>query len=262
MSDKKLELIEELRTQCENLPHRNASQLDALKQRASMIVTKIFGAGSGYHQRLNSISFSPSYYVSGMGSGPYDDARKSGVTKIKNLLNTIKEDYVLDSELGSSVPKTQKKSINNNKVFIVHGHNETMKQSVARVIHQIGLEPIILHEQPNQGRTIIEKFTDYSDVSFAVVLLSGDDLGYSKSNSPDDSRARARQNVILELGFFMGKLGRGKVVALFEQIENFEFPSDYQGILYTPFDPDGKWKFDVARELKAAGFKIDVDVLI
>lgn len=151
----------------------------------------------------------------------------------------------------------------NNQIFVVHGHDEEMKQSVARIIEKLGLKPIILHEQPHQGRTIIEKFTEYADgVSFAVVLLSPDDKGYKKDRSSEAAKFRARQNVILELGFFLGKLGRNNVVALFKNESNFELPSDYDGVLYTPFDNSGRWQFDLVRELKSAGYDVDANKLV
>ncbi|GAJ22407.1 unnamed protein product, partial [marine sediment metagenome] len=111
-----------------------------------------------------------------------------------------------------------------------HGHNEDKKNTVARYIEQLGLKAIVLHEQPNKGRTIIEKFEDFSDVSFAIVLLTADDLGCDKESfKSNDFKYRARQNVIFELGFFVGKLGRQKVCALYE--EGVDVPSDYKGVI-------------------------------
>jgi predicted nucleotide-binding protein len=150
-----------------------------------------------------------------------------------------------------------------NKVFVVHGHSEEMKQAAARVLQTLSLMPVILHEQPNKGMTIIEKIEEYADVGFAIVLLSGDDLGYlapAEIKKPAPKR-RARQNVILELGFFLGKLGRGKVVALVDQCD-LEFPSDYSGIVYTAYDAPGHWKFELVRELRSAGYDIDANKLI
>jgi len=145
-----------------------------------------------------------------------------------------------------------------NQIFIVHGHDNEMKETVARVLTNIGLEPIILHEQANLGRTIIEKFESCSEnVSFAVVLLSPDDFGYKKDQPPESAMLRARQNVILELGYFMGKLGRKNVVALNKGGTDFEVPSDILGILYISFDPYNGWKLALAKELETAGYEID-----
>lgn len=125
---------------------------------------------------------------------------------------------------------------------------------MARFLEQLGLKPIILHEQPDKGRTIIEKFEAHANVGFAVVLLTPDDdggLAGSGSLAP-----RARQNVILELGYFIGKLGRSRVCALKAPV--VEEPSDMTGVLYVPLDVYGNWKIQLARELKAA--MIDVDL--
>jgi predicted nucleotide-binding protein len=151
-----------------------------------------------------------------------------------------------------------------NKVFIVHGHAEDMKQAAARVLLTLGLDPIILHEQPNEGRTIIEKFETHADVGFAVVLLSGDDMAYPATveRKKAKPRPRARQNVVLELGYFLGKLGRHKVFPLYKGDDGFELPSDIQGVIYTEYDSAESWRFKLAQELKAAGYDADANKLI
>lgn len=141
----------------------------------------------------------------------------------------------------------------NRKVFVVHGHAEEAKQAVAAFLRSIGLEPIILHEQPNQGRTIIEKFEKHSEVGFAVVLLTPDDFG-GPGDQPEKTRLRARQNVVLELGYFMGKLGRNKVCCLY--VEGVELPSDYQGVLWLPYDNSGAWREKLTKEITAAGIDV------
>lgn len=138
------------------------------------------------------------------------------------------------------------------KVFIVHGHDDGARETVARFLERIGLEAIILHEQANQGRTIIEKVVANSDVGFAVVLLTPDDEGCAKGGNPEP---RARQNVLLELGYFIGRLGRDKVCAL--KRGNLEIPSDFAGVVWETMDSNGGWKQALARELEAAGHSID-----
>jgi predicted nucleotide-binding protein len=123
-------------------------------------------------------------------------------------------------------------------VFVVHGHDEEMKQAVARTLSQLGLQPIILHEQPNQGKTPIEKFERSADVQFAVILLSPADMGYMKTASSEHARARPRQNVILELGYFVGKLTRERAFAL-KRGGDLESPNDIAGLVYTPYDAAG-----------------------
>ena len=111
---------------------------------------------------------------------------------------------------------------------------------------------MILHEQSNQGRTIVEKFEDHSDVDFAVALLTPDDVGGPKGGA---QQPRARQNVILELGYFIGKLGRKNVCAI--KLGDLEIPSDIIGVVWTPFDPHGAWRTALAKELREAGHEID-----
>ena len=144
-------------------------------------------------------------------------------------------------------------------IFLVHGRDEEMKNIVARFIEKCRLKPIILAEQADEGRTIIEKFEASSNVGFAVVLLSPDDVGGLAPEATEDPilQNRARQNVILELGYFVGKLGRPFVCAL--KKGDLELPSDFSGVVYTPFSADEGWKIKLAREIKAAGIEIDLN---
>jgi len=138
------------------------------------------------------------------------------------------------------------------KIFIVHGHDDGARETVARFLERIGLEAVILHEQANQGRTIIEKIVANSDVGFAIVLLTPDDKGCVKGGTLEP---RARQNVLLELGYFIGRLGRDKVCAL--KRGTLEIPSDFAGVIWETMDSNGGWKQALARELEAAGHNID-----
>lgn len=143
-----------------------------------------------------------------------------------------------------------------NKVFVIHGRDEGTKSTVARFLEKLGLEAIVLHEQANAGRTVIEKFEDFARVGFAVVLLTPDDRG-GLQNDGADFKPRARQNVIFELGYFIGKLGRKRVCALVK--EGVEWPSDYNGVLYVSLDNLGAWRMELLRELKEAGYRVDAN---
>ncbi len=144
-------------------------------------------------------------------------------------------------------------------VFVVHGHDEEAKESVARFIERLRLKAIILHEQASLGSTVIEKFERYASVNFAVVLLTPDDVGALRGQQKS-LKPRARQNVIFELGFFVAQLGRRNVCALYK--EGVEVPSDIQGLLYIPMDTGGAWRIQLARELQAAGIRIDMHRLL
>lgn len=150
----------------------------------------------------------------------------------------------------------EERQLHSSKVFVVHGHDEAALQTVARFLEQLKLEAIVLREQPDQGRTIIEKFeTCAQEVGFAVVLLTPDDLGAAVS-APDQT-ARVRQNVIFELGYFAGKLGRGRACLL--RKGSVEIPSDLYGVIYTEFDGADGWKINLVREMKAAGLAFDAN---
>lgn len=269
MQERNIELLKELKDQIEKLPERDYNKLDQVRRRAHLLIEKIFGSESKYKTSINSIYFKPSGSIGIFGGGPniesYIRSWKIGKETFINIINTILEDISLSIEMNEKKNANFKaeKLINfSDEIFVVHGHNEVMKQSVARVIEKLNLKPLILHEMPNKGRTIIQKFIDHSDVGFAIILMSADDYGFSKDKTSETARLRARQNVILELGFFLGKLGTNRVIALFEQIENFEIPSDYDGVIFIQFDTLGKWKFDIIRELKALNYQVDANKLV
>jgi predicted nucleotide-binding protein len=155
-------------------------------------------------------------------------------------------------------PRTQKTLANfqNESVFIVHGHDEGARETTARFLEKLGIQPIILHEQVSGGRTILEKLEHHSSVDFAIILLTPDDVGAAKTSS-DKLSPRARQNVIMELGYFLNKLGRERVCALHKG--HVELPSDFLGVVYVPMDDNGGWRLQVAKELKEVGFSIDMN---
>jgi hypothetical protein len=148
-------------------------------------------------------------------------------------------------------------TVNRMDVFVVHGHDEATKQTVARFLERLGLNPIILHEQSNRGRTIIEKFEDHAEVQFAVVILTPDDLGRPATEPEAALKFRARQNVIFEMGYFIGRIGRERVFPL--KLGNVDIRSDYSGVAYTEMDARGGWKGELVRELKGAGFTVDAN---
>jgi predicted nucleotide-binding protein len=157
------------------------------------------------------------------------------------------------SEGAPMEPPGSEEALLGSNIFIVHGHDEVAKLTVERLLEKAGLNPIILHKQPNQGRTIIEKFEKNSALSgFAIVLLTPDDEGKPKGH--DKWKARARQNVVAELFYFIGRFGRDRVCPL--KKGELEIPSDIAGITYIDLDA-GEWKAELLRELEAAGYTVD-----
>lgn len=151
-------------------------------------------------------------------------------------------------EITVAVPKNRSR-----RVFIVHGHDEGSREAVARFLSNVDLEPLILFEQASGGKTIIEKIEANQDVGFAVVLMTADDEGGVRGSGT--YAPRARQNVLLELGFFMGKLGRSRVFALVK--DDIEIPSDFAGVVWGRLDANQGWKQTLAKELEEAGYPIN-----
>jgi predicted nucleotide-binding protein len=145
-------------------------------------------------------------------------------------------------------------------VFIVHGRDLAAKETVARVIERLGLAAIVFHEQPNEGKTIIEKLESLAAVSYAVVLMTADDIGALGTEPTQNLQARARQNVIFELGYLTARLGRSRICVLVT--EGVEIPSDFSGVLYILMDEPGAWRFLLAREFRRAGLSVDINQLL
>ncbi len=147
----------------------------------------------------------------------------------------------------------------NNKVFIVHGHDNEAKLDAARTLEKLGFDAIILHEQSNAGRTIIEKIEEYTDVCYAVVLYTDCDLGRDKNGPEGEERPRARQNVVFEHGYLISKLGRRNVCALVKG--DIETPGDINGVVYIEMDPHGAWKTELCKNMRDVGLNADANKL-
>ncbi len=167
-----------------------------------------------------------------------------------------------DPALSAARRKRQleRRGLTTRRIFVVHGHDDRARQDVASFLKSLDFEPVVLHEQANLGKTVIEKFEANTDVGFAVVLLTPDDRIAGGADGERPSVDRARQNVILELGYFIAKLGRDRVCAL--KKGDIELPSDILGIAYTNLDDAGAWKLELARELSAVGFTIEAGKLL
>jgi predicted nucleotide-binding protein len=181
-----------------------------------------------------------------------------------NQGNLTTNDLKLLNDLVEKISGTQREQIIDNDieedrdcVFIVHGREHGIMEKVARFIERIGANAIVLHEQPNEGQTIIEKLELYSHAQYAIVLLTPDDRGGLSTVPFENQNARARQNVVMELGYFLAKLGRSRVCVLYQ--EGVEIPSDLSGIIYFKLDSEGAWKWNLARELKTASIRVDLN---
>jgi predicted nucleotide-binding protein len=181
---------------------------------------------------------------------------RTQIKKLEGLLELLETEHNLSQ--GQSA--TLEHSRMGHTIFLVHGHSEAALHETARYLEKLNQDVVVLREQPNQGRTIIEKFEDYADVGFAVILMTNDDRGGKYNVSYDKQMPRARQNVIFEFGYFVGRLGRNRVCALYS--EGVEIPSDYSGVLYIPIDEQGAWRMMLAKEMRAAGFPVDMNLAL
>lgn len=245
--EKLQEIISEIDSLLDGNVTSKAAAFQAWHTKAERFLIKRFGQDSFEHQKLKSTEFRPSVYMS----------TQEVVFACKRGLNATK--LTFESYLSEMCEATESVAHQENitvfdRVFIVHGHDGELKHAVARMVEKQGLEAIILSEQANKGKTIIEKFEENSDVSGAICLFTADDQGRAKA-APDE-QPRARQNVVFEAGYFMGKLSRSRVVIIAES--GVELPSDMQGIVYTN---KNNWEIDVLKELKAMGYAVDFNKL-
>ena len=223
-------------------------------------IENTFGVEDHHVQEFNEIRFSPLAFTVDDREGPFQESYLRGLEHaaavLQSMIGEIEEYWDDDDQPAPTSSMKTSERETTNEVFVVHGRDDGAKDAVARFLTNLRLQPIVLHEQPNQGRTIIEKFEDYARVGYAVVLLTPDDKCISETG---DCTLRARQNVILELGYFIGQLGRKYTCALLKG--DVEVPSDYDGVLYVKMDDGEGWKAQLVGELKGAGFDVDANVL-
>jgi predicted nucleotide-binding protein len=193
----------------------------------------IFGEKSRHVSEFEHIRYASIRY----SSTPSEEWCKKGLEQAKAILESMINEL---REYGSNLALQQNNenttAINSNKIFIIHGHDKESKEMVARFLSQIDLIPVVLHEQANEGKTIIEKFETHADVGYAIALITPDDIGTAVIE-PGNYKKRARQNVIFEFGYFIGKLGRNRVIGLVK--DDVEMPSDYNGVVYTKINESG-----------------------
>jgi predicted nucleotide-binding protein len=233
----------------------NIERFNTWRNLCDQTLIRVFGSRSTYRDQF----WAAGGHISLDGNDPSEElrAKLSTLNEFIVVLDFQPEYQVTVGVVGKGSGSPSAKA---REVFIVHGHDEAAKTKVARLLERLDFVPIILHEQANQGQTIIEKFEKNAGrAGFAVVLLTPDDQGGVKGAPVDIQKTRARQNVVLELGFFIGKLGRENVCVLYAA--NVELPSDMLGVVYTPLDAHGAWETSLAKELRAAGFTVDFNRL-
>lgn len=228
--------------------------------KVKQLVKQQFGKDSDEYIGIKKRMFASPVFLSGPNTNDLIDEKiqdcKNGIERTIAELEGYKEFFkeYSSSKLVDNLKENQKAIMN--KVFIVHGHNGELKESVARLIERQNIKAIILSEQANSGNTIIEKFEENSDVQAAICLFTEDDIA-KVNDDPAEYKKRARQNVVFEAGYFMGKLSRKMVILIANK--DVEMPSDLQGIIYTSTN---NWQVNVLKELKNMGFNIDMNKLL
>jgi predicted nucleotide-binding protein len=249
----------------ETVSDRYEARIGALERAIDEVLVGIFGPDTVDYRRYNSakrldraghfVGYTPPLVDIHDG---FRRGKADSISILEGIITRFKEDLELAPPEPHPGRQPARIGAECRKVFVVHGHEDGPREAVARFLERIDFEPIILHEQANRGRTVIEKVEAHGDVGFAVVLLTPDDEGCLKGEKP---QPRPRQNVLLELGYFAGRLGRANVCAL--KVGDMELPSDFGGVVWEKFDGTaGGWKSALARELKAAGFKIDASKVV
>ncbi len=249
--------VESLRTE---QVHWRDAKVKNVERNIRDTILEIFGPDSPEYDDYEYFCIWHGGYAAGLPDSAYQNQFENGIpqaiTVLQGLIERLEERRA-DLEYATIAPGSPGQHVSSRDVFIVHGHDEASKEAVARFLQRLDLDPIILHEQPNAGLTIIEKFeTCALNVGFAVVFLTADDVGASREK-PGDLFPRARQNVIFEMGYFVGRLGRSRVCVLYQ--EGVELPSDVEGLLYVRWDGKGAWRLELAREIKASGMDVDLN---
>ena len=264
----KAKTIERLRRVLNKVPELKKLSSDSPEfknwhRNVRVTITNAFGQESSHIAEFNSVNYSPLIFMDETQDSEFQEAYVRGLERaasvLESMIDEIEEYWGEDDNSPYNADAAVIDSASRSKVFVIHSRDEAVRETVARFLEKLGLEPVILHEQANKGRTIIEKFEDHAGVAFAVVLLTPDDIGGLKDKK-SDLKPRARQNVILELGFFLGKLDRRRVCPLVKG--DVETPSDYDGVVYTKLDDAGGWKMKLVRELNTAGFDVDANKVI
>jgi predicted nucleotide-binding protein len=226
----------------------DSPEFGAWKSDVAIALSRFYGPDSEEYARFKSIWFTPGMSYPGQPHSEWVEAYQRGLDEARLFLASRRADWEVQASPSRATTKTT--VANPKNVFVVHGHDHGMKETVARFLSKLGLNPIILHEQADEGSTIIEKFEKHADVSFAIAIFSGDDLGVAKKDISgsqpirESLRPRARQNVVFEFGYFTCALGRKNVRAIVE--DGVETPSDYSGVLYIPFDAADGWRVNLA----------------
>jgi predicted nucleotide-binding protein len=238
---------------------RWAPEVKAIETAISETLARVFGEDTpAYHRYSQATVLDPAPLIMGGAPDPIEEVHRwldEGKTRalllLKQAVRGLEEDLAEAAPVASMPTVAPAANPHSEEIFVVHGRDDKAKEQVARFIERAGLKAVILHEQPNGGKTIIEKFEKHGGgAGFAVVIATPDDVGGLVGEA---QRPRARQNVIGEMFWFAGRLGRDRVCVLVKG--EVDMPSDIAGVGYTPMDDHGGWKTKLLSELEEAGYE-------
>lgn len=252
----KLELIEE---QIADARAGDPQNFEGWKAKTGVVLRQVLGDTDPLVQQFGKISYSLSVWTDRTTQAEFNAAQRRGVLRAVAILEAATAQLEIADQLAAAPmsPPANAASSTKSEIFIVHGRDGGTKETVARFISDLtGRKPIILHEQSNRGATLIEKLEREGERAvFAVVIATGDDVGRVAEDEKLPLIPRARQNVVLELGYFIALLGRPNVMLLLEA--GVERPSDTDGIVYAQIDSSFDWRVKLANELDSAGIDVD-----
>lgn len=248
--------LERLKDAIGKLPVKDeAGRTRILNQVETMLrVALDHDSANRYVNQINKTSFYPIVYVGG-GRDFTPRTWAEGAAKVAGLIEAAQHQMSLMASVKNASETGPKGTKAMDSIFVVHGHDETVLRKVEAYIRRIGLRPVILVDEASGNRTVIEKLERHADVPFALVLFSLDDFGRPASARESALKRRPRQNAVLELGFFMGRLGRENVCVIVDAAldKEAEYPSDMAGIVTIHYRPGGDWQTRLVREFREAG---------
>jgi predicted nucleotide-binding protein len=246
---------EQLLQQIEAAKDGNPDDFDTWKAEAGVVLRHAVGTDDPLVAQFEDVNYGLLIVTEATPQSAWDRARAGGVSRAVSILRAAVTQVRLTEESGKSSDERDLSA--RTRIFIVHGHDDGLKETVARFLLRLtDSEPVILHEQTSGSATIIEKLERFTATArYAVVIATGDDVGRSAAAEPGDELPRARQNVVFELGYFFAALGRSNVALLYQP--GVERPSDTDGIVHITLDDGGAWKVALTRELEGAGIETD-----
>lgn len=165
---------------------------------------------------------------------------------------------VVEESLGQLKSGAQIKE-KGGRVCITYGRDRIMNRQVVSLIKELGIDPIVMQDKNNKTKPVAQFFTENHNISFVIAILSADDWVYPKNGKPNDALLYADQRVIFHLGFWIGRLGRNRVFALYYDQRSFRWPTEHFDVIYTPLDRNDAWKKELVSQLKASGIEFSTE---